>query len=118
MSKVIITKNGELLNSPVGFDPAPQKANAPGKGAFTGTTGTQQTEATSTGIVAQHRPSGKEFSTAQAQFARRGYELKSKQNSAGLTLFEVSRHGQARIFSSWHDVGAFLAQVQGGARHG
>lgn len=81
-------------------------------------TGTQQTEATSTAIVAQHRPSGKEFSTLQAQFARRGHELKSKQHLAGLTLFEVTRHGQTRVFSHWHDVIAFLAQVQQGGQHG
>lgn len=90
-----------------------QKTNAPGKGAFEETSGTQQTEAPSRVILPQHRPNEKQFATAQAQFARLGYELKSKHHPVGLTLFEVSRHRQTRVFSCWHDVHAFLAQVGG-----
>jgi hypothetical protein len=118
MSKVIIIQNGHPLNSPVGFDSDPQKANAPGKGAFTGSTGTQQTKATSPAIVAQHRPSDKEFSTLQAQAARAGFELTtSHHDKTGLTLWQVARWGQSRQFSEWGDVCNFIAHI-GGFRHG
>lgn len=113
--------DGRDAIAPPGFvsyqESAPQKVNAPGKGAFTGTTGTHQTEATSAPIVQETQRQRKEFYTRQAEFARVGYELKSKHHLSGLTLFEVTRHGQTRIFSAWHDVGAFLVQVQQGGRH-
>jgi hypothetical protein len=114
---IVLTNNGELLNSPVGFDQDPQKANAPGKGAFTGTTGTQQTEATSEPIVAQYVPNAKTFSTLQAQAARAGHELTtSRHDETGLTLWQVSRWGQSRQFSEWSDVCVFVAHI-GGLHH-
>lgn len=116
MNKVILIQNGELLNgSPVGFDSDPQKANAPGKGAFTGTTGTQQTEATSELIVAQYVPNAKTFCTLQAQAARAGHELTaSRHEGTGLILWQVSRWGQSRQFSEWLEVCAFVARIGGG----
>lgn len=118
---VLAAFDGRDAIAPPGHAPykesAPQKANAPGKGAFTGTTGTHQTEATSAPIVSDSQRQRKAYLTMQAEFARVGYELKSKHHPAGLTLFEVTRYGQTRIFSAWHDVGAFLTQLQG-VRHG
>lgn len=111
MSKVILIQNGEPLNTPIGFHPDPQKANAPGKGAFTGSTGTQQTKATSPAIVAQHRPSVKEFETVRAQLALRNHTLIAKPHQSGLTLWEVGKWGQVRVFSHWNDVLAFRAQI-------
>lgn len=98
---IAIVINGELLNSPVGFEPDPQKANAAGKWAFTGATGTQ------------HRPSAKEFSTLQAQAARAGHELTTSRHETGLTLWMISRWGQARQYSEWSDVCTFIAHVSG-----
>lgn len=120
MNKVIITKNGELLNgSAVGFKPGPQKANAPGEGAFTGTTGTQQTEVTSSPIVAQFLPSAKTFSTLQAQAARAGHELTaSRHDGTSLVLWQVSRWGQSRQFSEWSELCSFVAHIGGGVCHG
>lgn len=115
---IVFTTNGKALNSPVGFDPDPQKANAPGEGAFTGTTGTQQTEATSAPIVPQYLPSTKSFSTLQAQAARAGHELtQTHHEGTGMTLWQVSRWGQTRQFSEWSEVCAFVAHIGGGARH-
>ena len=116
---IITTSNGEALKSPVGFDPDPRKDEAaPLEGAASGIEGNQPMKAFDAKIVTQRQPGDKEFSTTQAQFARRGHELKAKQHPAGITLFEVSRHGQTRVFSAWHDVGAFLTQVQQGGHHG
>ena len=117
MIKVILTEGGQPLNSPVGFEPDPQSETGPVGGPVSGTEGTEKATIDKS-IVAQFLPTAKSFSTLQAQFARVGYELKSKHHPAGLTLFEVSRHGQTSVFSSWHDVGAFLIQLQQGGHHG
>jgi hypothetical protein len=78
----------------------------------------QQTKATSPAIVAQHRPSDKQFSTAQAQAARAGFELTtSHHDETGLTLWQVARWGQSRQFSEWSEVCQFVAQIGGGGRH-
>jgi hypothetical protein len=117
MNKIIITQNGRPITT-IAADPDPQKANAPGKGAFTGTTGTHQTEATSEPIVAQYVPNAKAFSTLQAQAARAGHELTtSHHDETGLTLWQVARWGQTRQFSEWGEVCAFVAHI-GGFRHG
>lgn len=117
MTKIVITKGGEALNSPVGFKPDPTKDEAaPLEGAASGTEHSSR-ESIDARILQETQRQRKAFVTMQAQFARVGYELKSKHHPAGLTLFEVTRHGQTRIFSAWHDVGAFLTQLQqGGAR--
>ena len=116
---IVMTQDGKALNSPVGVDPALQKANAPGEGAFAGTTGTQQTEATSTPIVPQCLPSTKSFSTLQAQAARAGHELTaSRHEGTGLMLWQVARWGQTRQFSEWDEVFAFVCHIGGGPRHG
>jgi hypothetical protein len=118
VNKVILIQNGEALKSPAGFDPEPCKDEAaPLEGAASGTEHSSR-ESIDARILQETQRQRKAFVTMQAQFARVGYELKSKHHPAGITLFEVTRHGQTRIFSAWHDVGAFLAQVQGGVRHG
>ena len=116
--KIILTQNGAALNSPVGFDPDPEKGEAPRVQLEASGTERPCKETFDASIVAQYVPTAKSYSTLQAQFARLGFELKSKQHLTGLTLFEVSRHGQTRVFSHWGDVGAFLTQLQGGARNG
>ena len=58
----------------------------------------------------------KTFTTIQAQFALKGHTLQ-KQNRAddGRIAYLVSRWGQTRTFSHWHDLQAFLTQI-GGAK--
>lgn len=115
---IVLTNNGEPLNAPIGFHPDPQSEAAPLEGAASGIEGNQPMKAFDGQIVSDSQRQRKAFVTMQAQFARIGFELRSKQHPAGLTLFEVTRHGQTRVFSHWHDVSAFLAQVQQGGQHG
>ena len=117
MNKVIITKNGEPLNSPVGFDPDPEKGEAPRVQLEASGTERPCKETFDAPIVQETQRQRKAFFTLQAQFARLGFELKSKQHPAGVTLFEVSRHGQTRVFSHFGDVGAYLTQLQQGGHH-
>lgn len=114
---IVITNNGEALNSPVGFDPDPEKVEAPSGELEASGTDKPCKETSDAPIVQETQRQRKVFVTMQAEFARVGFELKSKQHPAGVTLFEVSRHGQTRVFSHWGDVGAFLTQLQG-VRHG
>ena len=57
-------------------------------------------------------PDCKEFSTLAAGLALRGFEL-ARIDTAGRPLFYISRLGQTRVYSSWHDARAFLAQIGG-----
>lgn len=129
---IVITQNGHIVNpacqpyddSPEAqalrkrlAEPPPQSETGPVGGPVSGTEGTEKATIDAP-IVSDSQRQRKAFCTMQAQFARAGFELKSKQHPAGITLFEVSRHGQTRVFSGWHDVVAFLAQVQQGGHHG
>lgn len=114
---IVMTQDGKALNSPVGFDPDPEKGEAPSGELEASCTDKPCKETFDAAIVQETQRQRKAFVTMQAQFARLGFELKSKQHPAGVTLFEVSRHGQTRIFSHFNDVGAYLTQLQqGGAR--
>lgn len=59
-------------------------------------------------------PESKHFATLQAQFALKGHTLK-KDTSDGKKIYTVSRWGQSRVFSHWHDVQAFFAVIGGAA---
>lgn len=129
---IILTKNGRsLINRPAAFDgrdaiappgcvpyqPDPEKVEAPRvQLEASGTEHQSPQKDPGVGILHDAQRQRKAFVTHQAKFARLGFELNSKQHPAGVTLFEVSRHGQTRIFSHWGDVGAFLTQLQG-VRH-
>lgn len=57
-------------------------------------------------------PSAKRFATVQAQFAMRGRELvRSVRVGDDRVSYIVSRAGDARYFSHWHDVEAHLRAV-------
>ena len=131
MNKIIITHKGVMVNpasAPLLPDEVanslkkrmadPRKGEAPSGELEASGTERPCKETFDTPIVSDSQRQRKAFVTMQAQFARLGFELKSKQHPAGITLFEVSRHGQTRVFSAWHDVGAFLTQVQQGGHHG
>jgi hypothetical protein len=113
---IVLTNNGEALNAPAGFHPDPQSETGPVGGPVSSTEGNHPKKPSDGQIVSDSQRQRKAYVTMQAEFARVGFELKSKQHPAGVTLFEVSRHGQTRIFSHWGDVGAFLTQLQGGAK--
>jgi hypothetical protein len=57
----------------------------------------------------------KSVATLKAQFALAGHEMRILRNTDGRTLYEVRRWSHARVFSTLHDVQAFLTQVTGGA---
>lgn len=120
INKVILTKNGHIVNPACQpYDDSPEaqalrkRLAEPPPQSETGPVGGP----VDAPIVSDSQRQRKAFCTMQAQFARLGYELKSKQHAAGITLFEVTRHGQTRVFSHFGDVGAYLAQVQQGGRH-
>ena len=56
----------------------------------------------------------KRLATLRAQLARAGHELHIVQKN-GVTYFEVRRWGQARTFSTVHDLQGFLNQIGGAA---
>ena len=114
---IVLTKNGAALNAPAGFQTDPQSETGPVWGPVSGTEGNHPKKAFDGEIVQETQRQRKAFFTLQAQFARLGFELKSKQHPAGVTLFEVSRHGQTRVFSHFGDVGAYLTQLQQGGHH-
>ncbi|PUE10893.1 hypothetical protein B9Z51_00640 [Limnohabitans sp. T6-5] len=111
MNKVIITKNGAALNSPVGFEPDPRKDEAPSGELEASITDKPCKETFDAPIVSQYRPSVKEFETVRAQLALRAHTLTAKPHQSGLTLWEVGKWGQTRVFSHWNDVLAFRAQI-------
>lgn len=87
---------------------APQKAQSPGA------TGQSADETKDTAIFALAEPADKSFATLQAQFAMRGHSLtRSHRADDGRITYTVSRWGQSRAFSHWHDVRAFLVQIGG-----
>lgn len=58
----------------------------------------------------------KEFDTLRARFARRGYTLQRVYRAGDdRPTFHAARTTQTRVFSHPHDVGAFLAVVEGAA---
>lgn len=107
---IVITNNGAALNTPVGFDPDPQSETGPVGGPVSGTEGTEKATIDKS-IVSQYRPSVKEFETVRAQMALRAHTLTAKPHQSGLTLWEVGKWGQTRVFSHWNDVLAFRAQI-------
>lgn len=130
MTKIILTHQGRMVNAasaPLLPDEVanslkkrmadPRKGEAPS--GELGASGTKSTvKATiDVPIVSDSQRQRKAFVTLQAQFARLGFELKSRQHPAGVTLFEVSRHGQTRVFSHFGDVGAYLTQLHQGVHH-
>jgi len=57
---------------------------------------------------------GKELATLRAQFALMGHTLQCNHRADDLHVtYWVSKWGQARAFSTLHDVRAFLAQIGG-----
>lgn len=65
-------------------------------------------------IVDQVHPDRKLFENTRAEFALRGHALTaSRRADDGRIIWVVSRWGQARDFSHWHDVVAFLTQIGG-----
>ncbi len=111
MNKVILIQNGEALNSPAGFDPDPTKEEAPSGELEASDTDKPCKETFDGPIVSQYRPSVKEFETVRAQIALRAHTLTAKPHQSGLTLWEVGKWGQTRVFSHWNDVLAFRAQI-------
>lgn len=59
-------------------------------------------------------PSLKRLRTVQAMLAMRGFELvRSARADDGRASFVVSRAGDARHFTHWHDVEGFLSSLGG-----
>ena len=87
---------------------APQKAQSPRA------TGQSADETKDTAIFAPAEPADKSFATMQAAFALRGHSLtRSRRADDGRITYTVSRWGQSRAFSHWHDVCALLVQIGG-----
>ena len=85
---------------------APQKAQSPGA------TGQSADETKDTAIFAPAGPADKSFAKMRAMFALRGHCLtRSHRADDGRITYTVSRWGQSRVFSHWHDVCAFLLQI-------
>lgn len=58
-------------------------------------------------------PTDKRFRTLQAQFAMRGRELvRSVRADDGRVSYIVSRAGDSRHFTHWHDLEAHLRAIQ------
>ena len=56
----------------------------------------------------------KRFATLQAQFALHGHTLQALARADdGRVSYTVSRWGQSRSFTHWHDMEGFLAQIGG-----
>lgn len=69
-----------------------------------------------TAILGPQHIDRKEFDTLCARFARRGYTLQHVYRAGdGRPTFHATRTAQTRVFSHPHDVGAFLAVVEGAA---
>ena len=59
-------------------------------------------------------PDDKTFHTIAAKFALKGHALnRTVRADDGRVTFTVSRWGQSRAFTAWHDVLGFLAQIGG-----
>jgi hypothetical protein len=71
-------------------------------------------ESKRTPILEPQRIERKEFETLRARFARRGYVLQRVYRADdGRPTYHASRTSQTRVFSHPHDLGAFLAVVEG-----
>ena len=59
-------------------------------------------------------PDDKTLHTIAAKFALKGHALnRTVRADDGRVTFTVSRWGQSRAFTAWHDVLGFLAQIGG-----
>ena len=106
VTKVIIRSAAPEL---VGFEPT--KGNAPAVAAAEAHQGTGRE--TDPRIFHQVQPSEKAFATVRAKLAILGHELRRREHPSGLVLFEVGRHGQWRIYSTWGDVVSRLSALGG-----
>ena len=64
-------------------------------------------------ILASFEPPCKEYDTARAGLALKGFELRRGRYKDRAPLFYVKHHESGRVYSSWHDVIAFLASLGG-----
>lgn len=79
-------------------------------------TPTAATESKRTPILGPQHIDRKEFDTLRARFERRGYTLQRVYRAGDdRPTFHAARTAQTRVFSHPHDVGAFLAVVEGAA---
>lgn len=77
-------------------------------------TPTAATETKHRHILGPQHIDRKEFDTLRARFARRGYTLQRVYRAGdAYPTYHATRTAQTRIFSHPHDVGAFLAVVEG-----
>jgi hypothetical protein len=73
-------------------------------------------ESKRTQILGPQHLDRKEFDTLRTRFAHRGYTLQRVYRAGdGHPTYHASRTAQTHIFSHPHDVGAFLAVVEGSA---
>lgn len=71
-------------------------------------------ESKRTAILEPHSIGRKEFETLRARFARRGFTLSRVfRADDGRPTYHVGRSMQTRVFSHPHDLGAYLAVVEG-----
>jgi hypothetical protein len=79
-------------------------------------TPTTAQESKRTQILEPQHLDRKELDTLRDRFARRGYTLQRVYRAGdGYPTYHASRTAQTHIFSHSHDVGAFLAVVEGSA---
>jgi hypothetical protein len=65
-------------------------------------------------ILGPHTMDRKEFDTLRARFARRRYVLQRVHRADNSRVtYHVTRNTQTRVFSHPHDLGSFLAVVEG-----
>ena len=83
--------------------------------AVTGGTNTRTAqESKRTAILEPQTMDRKEFDTLRARFARRGFALSRVfRSDDGRPTYHVARFTQTRVFSHPHDLGAYLAVVEG-----
>lgn len=71
-------------------------------------------ESKRTAILGPHTMDRKEFDTLRARFARRRYVLQRVHRADDSRVtYHVTRNTQTRVFSHPHDLGSFLAVVEG-----
>ncbi|VTU28414.1 hypothetical protein [Variovorax sp. PBL-E5] len=66
-------------------------------------------------IVGHVGADSKTVATLKAKFALAGHEMTVARNRDGRVICTVSRWGQARSFTHFHDVEEFLRQIGGAA---
>lgn len=103
-----------LRRDPARFDEPPKSEAPAAQTAEASVAGPNSSERSAAPIVGQNVPSEKAFSTVRAKFGLLGHTLVEKvHHGTGLRLWEASRWGQTRVFSDWHSVIGFLAQIGG-----